>query len=113
MKNLVLLGILIALITGCATQSSLQTKAGKFLTSTAVTVDAAMKGWATYVVLHNTPQEQQTGVRNAYATYQAAMMVATNAYTQAAVAKDMTLFSGASNNLVVAKTILVQQASTK
>ncbi len=90
---LVALGLVLA---ACTTFKS---TAGKTLASSALTVDAAMKGWATWVVKMNVPETQQSPVRDAYLKYQASMAVATNAYNTAVLTGDQTGWQQAQNIL--------------
>lgn len=72
-------------VTFCVTSlltSGCQT-VGKTLSTTAVTVDSAMQGWATYVALGQANLEQELNVRNAYSKYQASMRLAKDAYLTA------------------------------
>lgn len=80
MKKFIMIPVvlaLLALLPACATFKS---NAGKTIASTALTVDAAMKGWAAYVVLNNVPADKQAPVRAAYVQYQLAMTAAKDAY---------------------------------
>lgn len=76
MRNVIVAVALLTLV-ACA---SVKTDAGKMLATTAATVDASMKGWGVWVALGKSTSAQETAVENAYAKYQASMMVATNAY---------------------------------
>jgi hypothetical protein len=105
MKKLLLSLGLVALV-GCTTlglSKSFETTAGKFLTTTAATVDAAMKGWAAWAVVGKTTTADDNVVRDIYGKYQSAMMIATNAYVLAVKTGDSTIFAGPSNNLFVVK----------
>lgn len=62
---------------GCAI---VQNNAGKTLATVATTVDAAMKGWATYVVMGQASASQEDQVRAAYVRYQACLATANAAY---------------------------------
>lgn len=81
---LVLVTLMFAL-TACQTSKQV---AGKTLVTTAMTVDKAMKGWATWVsVQRNNPAVDQLKllnkenlVRNAYEKYQASIEMARKAY---------------------------------
>src|SRR5262245_43779951 len=88
---------LFAIVTlfGCATTPNWQDSYGKILATTAQTVDAAMKGWAMYVVTGNPPADQQAKVKTAYQEYQAAFDVALNAYNASVALKDASLFEQA------------------
>lgn len=99
---------LLALV-ACA---SFQNTAGKLLASTADTVDAAMRGWATYVVINKVPEDKQLPVRNAYANYQTAMVAAESAYKAAVQSGDQSAWSQTSAALTAASgalTALVAQ----
>lgn len=104
MKRLLPL-LLLAFLVGCAT--NWQTTAGKALGTTAQTVDAAMKGWATYAVAAKLTDAQQAPVKAAYAQYQAAMNTALVAYGSAVSANDQTLAGQASAALVASQQTLV------
>lgn len=79
------LAIMAALLTGC---TSLQSTAGKTLASTALTVDAAMQGWAAWVDKGQAAPDQQQNVRDVYAKYQASMDIAKTAYQTAVATGD-------------------------
>jgi len=108
MKTFLSTIILAALIVGCV---SLQTPAQRFLTTTAISVDTAMRGWAYYVVTHNVTEFQQRPVKAAYVQYQASFAAATNAYWISVKSNNPALFVGASNALVVSKSAVL--TSTK
>lgn len=78
--------IIAAIIVSCALTGcvSVQSTAGKMLASTALTVDASMKGWAQWVVAGQANADQETKVKAAYIKYQAAMNIAKNAYAELA-----------------------------
>lgn len=95
---------LLALV-ACA---SFQATSGKLLVTTAATVDAAMKGWATYVVANNVPESGQTQVRIAYANYQLAMKAAQQAYGAAVSSGDQSGWQTASAALTASSTALTQ-----
>ena len=65
------------LMVGCA---SLTSTAGRLVSTTAVTVDGAMQGWAMWVAEGQSTAEQGIQVRQAYVKYQASMKVAKAAY---------------------------------
>lgn len=87
--------------------TSFQTNAGKFLASTAQTVDAAMHGWAVWDATGKASPTDEATVRKVYQQYQLYMMVATNAYTLAVKTGDITIFNQPSNNLFSVKQDLV------
>lgn len=89
---------------GCATTGGWQSVAGRFLATTATTVDGAMQGWAAYVVTSKTPDTNQAPVRQLYAEYQAVFAVATNAYVLAVSTGNQSAFTGPSNQLFTVKT---------
>jgi len=90
--SLLLAAVSVVLITGCA-------NVGKSLATTAVTVDSAMQGWATYVALGNATEEQEAQVKTAYAKYQASMRIARDAYVAAATAGNKDLYTSAAEVL--------------
>src|SRR5215472_4591880 len=99
MRRLISIIGLVALV-GCA---SFQSNSGKFLASTAQTVDALMKGWAYWVVQNNVSTNQQAGIKSAYGTYQRAMLVASNAWEDSVLA-------GGANATWISASNAVQQA---
>lgn len=104
------------LLVGCSIFSpggKFENYAGKFLASTALTVDATMKAYAKAQVSGMTTSQQDASVKTAYGQYQTYFSLATNAYTIALVAGDTTVFPPASNNLYNAKTTLTLAATTK
>lgn len=105
----------LALVVGCAalTGGGFQTVAGKFLTSTAVTVDAAMQAYAKANVAGMTTASQDATVKTTYGQYQVYFAMATNAYTLALTASDPGLFVDASNKLFLSKTALVNVTISK
>src|SRR5207247_7755155 len=72
-----ILAALLTLLPACATYKQ---TAGKLLASTALTVDAAMRSWATVVKMGKATDDQQAKVRSAYEQYQLAMQAAEAAY---------------------------------
>ena len=101
MKNIVLLLTLVAplLFVGCQTS-------GKFLATTVTTVDAAMKGWAEYVVIGGATEQQQMSVKAAYEKYQVAEQAAEAAYVAAAKYGDDQAWLAASAALQESRTAL-------
>lgn len=91
-KKLITLIAACLLFVGCQTVS-------KTLSSTAVTVDAAMQGWATYVALGQANLEQELSVRNAYGKYQASMRLAKDAYLTSVETGDDAIFDRAARIL--------------
>ncbi len=103
----VMVGVVVVLM-GCATASSrFSAVAGKFLSSTALTVDAAMQGWASWVVAGKATPADEASVRAVYGNYQVAMGLATNAYALVVITGDTSLFVEPSNRLVGAKMSVV------
>jgi hypothetical protein len=90
--TIISLGILLGFLAGCATSTGI---AGKSIVTATVTVDKAMQGWATWVVINNLPQEKQESVKNAYIKYQNTMKVVKVAYTDLALSKDRTAWDNA------------------
>ena len=100
MKRLILSLTLGLLVVGCANlQTNFQNNAGKFLTSVALTVDAAMKGWAIYDVSGHSNPAEEAQVKAIYQQYQTYFAVATNSYTLALAANNFAIFIAPSNNL--------------
>jgi uncharacterized membrane protein YjgN (DUF898 family) len=106
MKRLITLFSLLALI-GCTTLGTWQTSSGKFLATTATTVDSAMQAWATFVVAGRTTAAQEAKVKALYIQYQSYMMIATNSYALAVKIGDPSYFTAASNNLFYSKEEIV------
>lgn len=78
MNKLVSSLLLVAfLATGCATYLE---NTGKTLASVAITVDGAMKGWASWVKSGHATQGDEDKVKAAYEKYQLAMQTAEDAY---------------------------------
>src|SRR5690242_4426571 len=84
---------------GCATTNTFQNNSGKFLATTAATVDAAMHGWAVWVASGKASPGDEAQVKAIYQQYQGSMMLATNAYTLAVKLSDPSIFVTPSNNL--------------
>jgi hypothetical protein len=108
MKKLILVTIAATMICSCATFTSVNDKAGKFLASTSTIVDGAMTGWGKWVSTGKATAEDEVVVKNTYVKYQTAMMVATNAFHLSVRLNDPSLFYVASNNLVAAKIEVVK-----
>lgn len=85
-------------LTGCVS-NTWQTAAGKFLTSTAMTVDTTMKGAALLTVQGTITTNDWNAISAQYVRYQGAMSLATNAYVLAVKLSDPSLFATPSNNL--------------
>ena len=108
MKNLITVFALVALV-GCA---SFQNSAGKTLASVATTVDAAMKGWAAYVVAGGASEVQQNEIKVLYRQYQIAMFAAETAFIELSKTGDRTSWSQAEPNLVKVQTSLLGTIKT-
>lgn len=97
-------------LTGCAllqsSSSQFQDKAGRFLSTSAATVDAALKGWGAWVAAGKATAQDEAQVKALYQQYQGYMMVATNAYALAIKLGDPSVFTTPSNNLFSARTTL-------
>jgi hypothetical protein len=106
--------IFVSCITGCTTagSTSFQTVAGKFLTSTAITVDATMTGAAKLEVSGVITQTDWQKLSLYYNQYVSNMILATNAYNLAVLASDPSLFAAPSNNLFASKSLLTSSVTT-
>ena len=67
------------------------------MASTVQTVDAAMKGWATFVAIGGATAQQEASVKAVYEKYQACQRVAEKAYVAAAVSGDRNSFTVAAD----------------
>ena len=94
----------LAFLVGCAT---FQNNAGKTLASAAATVDAAMKGWAAFVVAGGATDAQQAQVRAAYGKYQLAMSAAETAYLTAVKSGDQSAWGTAASALLASQSQLI------
>ncbi len=94
----------VALLSACV---SFQNSAGKLLATTATTVDAAMKGWATWVAKNPPNPLAEAKVRDAYQKYQASMTIACNAYTNAVATGERSGWKIASDVLTANQTSLL------
>lgn len=99
MKNTIVAIALVALM-GCA---SFQSNAGKSLATVATTIDAAMKGWAGYVVAGGASETQQTEVKAVYHQYQVVMFAAETAYIEMSKTGDRTAWQKASDALTASQ----------
>jgi hypothetical protein len=98
---------------GCATSSTtFQTVAGKFLTSTAVTVDATMTAAAKAKVMGLVNSNDWAQVVTYYGKYQSDMEVATNLYSLAVQIGNPAIFTQASNNVQTSQMVVVTKVST-
>src|SRR5437870_6655809 len=107
MNKLTHIGSILALVYisfGCA---STQDKSAKLLASTAVVVDATMKGWASYVVAGRATPAQEQSVRTAYSQYQQSMTIAQNAMIIMMNTKDQSAWTSASLALTQNKIALL------
>lgn len=86
--------------------TSFRTNAGRFLASTALTVDTAMKGYAKVVKTGQISITDQEKVHALYVQYQEDMAIATNAYALAITVADPSVFAGPSNTLFQSKSSL-------
>lgn len=86
----------------CRTTSPLDTSA-KLLASTVQSVDTAMQGYATAVVLDLVPADDQAKVRKLYGDYQAAVAVAEAAITHAIKTGDAGSLAATSAALTAAR----------
>lgn len=103
MRNLIAV-LTCAVLCGCA---SFQVTSGKLLASSALSVDAAMKGWAQWVVAGQATTDQESAVKAAYQRYQVSMSLAQSAYTAAVATDDRTAFQRAADVLAANKQALV------
>lgn len=107
MKTLltIFLSLSMLVLSGCATW---QSDGGKTLATVAVTVDSAMKGWATYCATHDVPQDEHGAVRSAYQRYQIAMRGASLAYSAAVKVGDKGTWQEAKAAVLAAKDSIIQ-----
>lgn len=107
MTNKLALGVAlcVALIVtlGCLGCTTFGDKSAKVLASSAATVDSAMKGWATYVVLTKPPPEAEAKVKAAYVKYQSAMSAAQSAWFAVQANGDKTAWQQAESALLAAQ----------
>jgi hypothetical protein len=102
LKKIMMVASIGMMLVGCQmfkSGSSFQVVAGKFLSTTALTVDASMKGWASWVAAGKATDPEQIQVKTYYAQYQFYMFAATNAYTLAVTTGNLAAFVGPSNDL--------------
>lgn len=114
--TLILAVAFLGLATGCTTLTP-QQASGKTLVSIAQTVDATMKGWATWVTVKSdtaTPVSAQAedAVKTAYQKYQSAMAVARTAYVSATDANNTTALQAALAALQSSQAELLQLITT-
>jgi hypothetical protein len=91
-------------LAGCA---SLETNAYRTIGSTAVTVDAAMRGWGDYVRAGKATPANQVAVKGAYLRYQTAMTVAQQAVIVYKANGDKVTFQTSIDMLNAAKDVLI------
>jgi predicted small secreted protein len=94
-KGLLLIGATVALLINNTACNTVRGTGGKVIASTALSVDAAMKGWAQYVVSGKATPVQEQNVREYYRRYQIAILVAHDAYAQSVTSNDTTAFKQA------------------
>lgn len=103
MKRLVTLASLLFCIsvfnTGCSTTNT----QAKLLASTVLTVDAAVKGWHSFVVAGGGSQEQDAKVQLAYIKYQAFEALAEKALITSMQTGDKTFYTQANIQLQAAQ----------
>jgi hypothetical protein len=110
MNRIALSLVLVAtLCAGCATFNS---TAGKLLVSTALTVDAAMQGWAQWVIAGQSNPDQELKVKAAYIKYQASMQIAQAAYQTMVVSNDKTYWDKAAEALTSNRVALLALISS-
>jgi hypothetical protein len=111
--TLLLLTAVLALVTpGCSTTNT----AGRVLASSVQTVDAAMQAWWSYEVLGHATPDQVALARDAYATYQAAELLAEDAYLAYTKTGDASAWQRAADGLRALQThllALIQQFQKK
>lgn len=84
MNKLFSIVLLLSLIcAGCSTVE-------KSIATTAITVDSAMKGWATHVAMGKATPQDELRVKSAYINYQTSMRAVRAAYSAANIDKTMT-----------------------
>lgn len=96
--------VLLAFLVGCATFDQ---NAGKTLASVAASVDAAMHGWATYVVTAKVSDADQAPVKAAYVKYQASMAAAEAAYIALVKSGSQPAWTAAKDALVASQSQLL------
>lgn len=112
MKKLIPLIAMLTLFVGCAIFPTWKDAAGKSLATTAQTVDAAMKGWAMYVVTQNPPTNLQAKVRQAYGDYQVSFDAALKTYNVAVTLNNPDVLTPALANLEFSKQNFLGTVST-
>ena len=95
----------VLIMVGCATS-------GKVLTSSAIAVDAAMKGWAYYVVTQHPSPAVEQKVRDAHTRYLVALNAAEAAWYAAGTTGDKTAVSRANTALTAAQADLIVLIAT-
>lgn len=97
------------ILAGCNT---FKDTSAKTITTVALTVDGAMKGWASWIVLNPVPADQENRVRTAYGQYQIAMGSAQVAYIAAVDSGDKSGWAQASAALQASQSGLLQLIQT-
>jgi hypothetical protein len=103
-KKLILMLMATLVCVGCA---SLEQTAGKVLSSTAITVDATMQGWAQWVAAGQATPEQEGRVKAAYLQYQMSMQVASSSYQIMVTTNDKTQWEKARDALLANSQTLI------
>ena len=110
-----LLSLCVALV-GCAmfqtSSATFQDVAGKFLTTTAITVDATMTSAAKAKVMGLVNSNDWAQIVAYYGKYQTDMQVATNLYGLAVQIGNPAIFAQASNNVQTSQLTVVTKVST-
>lgn len=99
--------VLAALAAGLLAGSGCASTGSKVLSSTALTVDAAMRGWAVWTVQGQADAEDEAAVRAAYIQYQLAMQAAESAYLAAVSSGDKDIWDQAKAGLEAARESLL------
>lgn len=96
--------IIVTFASGCSTTNT----AGRLLATTVQSVDAGMQGWWTYEVLGYATPDQVALVRESYGEYQAAELLAEDAYVAYAKTGDESAWQRAADGLRGAQGHLLQ-----
>lgn len=86
---------LTGIVAGCALFGSWQDTAGKTLASISLTTDAAMKGWAKWVVDGHATSGDEAKVKAGYEKYQTALRIAKSAYSEAVTVNNKQVWDNA------------------
>lgn len=103
LTNTLILGMLAVYLTACST-------VGKTLATTATTVDAAMKSYATFVALGKVSEKDQAKVKVAYQDYQKSFTIALSIYNSSG--SGPISFESASRILKTNKAVLLSLISS-